>query len=238
MADETLKTDPKKGVRWWPAALVLLLAGGTILWMRLQRDKSFQEKNLGSLEAVIIAFLLLLLWWLILSRTGWRLRLWVAALVVGGLGLTASLFHIRGVSGDLLPILEPRWAGHSLGQPSKTSIPPVPPVASGDANDFPQFLGPHRTGQLDSPTLNPDWKANPPQVLWRQPIGPGWSGWVVVGARALTQEQRGEEESCTCYEVLTGHLLWSHGDAAHYNTTIAGEGPRCTPTVVSNRVFT
>jgi outer membrane protein assembly factor BamB len=38
--------------------------------------------------------------------------------------------------------------------------------------------------------------------------------------------------------VLTGRVLWSHADPAHYHTTIAGEGPRCTPTIVGNRVFT
>ena len=36
----------------------------------------------------------------------------------------------------------------------------------------------------------------------------------------------------------TGAQLWVHADAARYSTTIAGEGPRATPTVVSNRVFT
>ncbi len=39
------------------------------------------------------------------------------------------------------------------------------------------------------------------------------------------------------YDLATGRQLWLHADAAHYNTTIAGEGPRATPTVVGNRVF-
>jgi len=60
---------------------------------------------------------------------------------------------------------------------------------------------------LDSPVLKRDWKADPPKLLWRQPIGAAWSGWAIVGARALTQEQRGEEECCTCYEALTGRSL-------------------------------
>ena len=60
---------------------------------------------------------------------------------------------------------------------------------------------------------------------------------MIVGTRALTQEQRNENECTTCYDAQTGHLLWSHADPSHYGTTIAGEGPRCTPTVVSNRVF-
>jgi outer membrane protein assembly factor BamB len=42
----------------------------------------------------------------------------------------------------------------------------------------------------------------------------------------------------SCYHVADGRLLWSHADRARYATTIAGEGPRCTPTVVGDRVYT
>lgn len=39
-------------------------------------------------------------------------------------------------------------------------------------------------------------------------------------------------------KVVSGKQLWLHGEQTRYNTTIAGDGPRATPTVVSNRVFT
>ena len=35
-----------------------------------------------------------------------------------------------------------------------------------------------------------------------------------------------------------GSPKWSHGDEAHYESTIAGEGPRATPTISRGRVFT
>ena len=38
--------------------------------------------------------------------------------------------------------------------------------------------------------------------------------------------------------LATGHELWRHRDTARYNTTIAGEGPRATPTIVGDRVYT
>jgi outer membrane protein assembly factor BamB len=75
-------------------------------------------------------------------------------------------------------------------------------------------------------------------VLWRQPLGAAWSGFSIVGGRAFTQEQRGSEECVSCYDVATGKLLWLHADQARYATTIAGEGPRATPTVVGDRVLT
>ena len=40
------------------------------------------------------------------------------------------------------------------------------------------------------------------------------------------------------YDLSSGKPVWFHADTAHYNTTIAGEGPRATPTIVSNRVYT
>jgi outer membrane protein assembly factor BamB len=238
MSDPNLELPPKKGVRWWPAAVILVLASAVIVWIRFQPNRSFQERNIATLGVLMITLGLLFLWWVILSRTGWRLRLAGTAAVPAAIGLMYAMFHIRGVSGDLIPILEPRWAAHGPGRAEpQASAVPTSTQAAASTLDYPQFLGPDRTGRLDGPALDVDWKAHPPQILWRQRIGAAWSGWAVVGSRALTQEQRGEEECCTCYDVLTGRLLWSHADPAHYNTTIAGEGPRCTPTVVSNRVF-
>jgi outer membrane protein assembly factor BamB len=107
------------------------------------------------------------------------------------------------------------------------------------AGEFPQFLGPHRNATLpDGPALSRDWKTRPPVKLWRQPIGAGWSGFAIAGERAVTQEQRGEEELVVCYELRTGRPLWSHADTARYFTTLAGEGPRATPGISGDKVVT
>ena len=74
--------------------------------------------------------------------------------------------------------------------------------------------------------------------MWRQKVGAAWSGFVIVGNVAITQEQRGADDCVVAYELLTGKPLWQHASTARYDTVIAGEGPRATPTVVSNRVFT
>ncbi len=232
---------PHRHLRWWPAVLVLVLAALVIAWTRGQTDWPFQRRNLQTVGVILVTGVLLLLWWVVLSRAPWRLRLAGAAGFLGIIGLVAGMFRISGVSGDLIPILEPRWARH------------VVPVAAGQTNAgvgpasvaqpasaqfiFPQFLGPDRTATLAGFALDPDWGTKKPVVLWRQPVGAAWSGFVILGERVLTQEQRGEEECVTCYETLTGRPVWSHADPAHYHTTLAGEGPRCTPTVVGDRVF-
>lgn len=235
-------------MRLWPAGLILTLLGVTLLVFRQLDHLPYQSRNLASMAAGLAALALLWLWWLGGSRAPWRWRLAVCGGVVVLAGVGAALFRIRGVSGDLVPILEPRWrraASGSAPAVSGLAPEPVPAAAAPDAAtpqagplDFPQFLGPNRDGVIAGVELDPDWGAHPPQVLWRRPVGAAWSGFAVVGGRALTQEQEGEQELVTCYDLATGRQLWRHADAARYFTTLAGEGPRCTPTVVSNRVLT
>ena len=228
----------RKGLRWWPAALILVSAGGATLWLELHTGQSFQVRNLRILGVWVVAGALLVGWWLAASRAPWRWRLGVAAALAGVICLTATLFRIRGVSGDLVPVFEFRWGRRAALAQEGQAGGSAPGSLAGPVLDFPQFLGPNRTAMLEAPALATDWSASPPRILWRQPIGAAWSGWAIVGGRALTQEQRPEGESSTCYDLLTGRLLWAHSEPAHYHTTLAGEGPRCTPTVVSNRVFT
>jgi outer membrane protein assembly factor BamB len=230
----------RKPVRWWPALVILALAIAAVIGIRLWPKTSFQQKNIATAQVVIVSVLLGLLWVLFFSRLKWRVRLLVFGGVVGVIALTGGLFRIRGVTGDLLPILEWRWK-----QAAVMALPvdkPAPTASRAKliaqtTNDFPQFLGPHRNATVTGPALARDWKSQPPQKLWLQPIGAAWSGFAVLGSYAVTQEQRGEEEMVVCYDLPTGKVLWSHADQAHYNTIIAGEGPRATPTIVSNRVY-
>jgi len=231
--------DPntKRGLRLWPAAVILVLAAAGTCWVRAKGDLSFQVRNIQTLSVWIVAFLLLILWWIIASRTAWRTRLLGIGVVAFVGGTLAIMFRIHGVRGDLQPVLEFRWQRHLPGLSSGQGRTLAQPAATPDL-DFPQFLGPERTAILQGPALKRDWRATPPRVMWRHASGAAWSGWAIVGPRAFTQEQRPEGECVTCYDVVTGDLLWWHADPAHYQTVLAGDGPRCTPTVVSNRVFT
>jgi outer membrane protein assembly factor BamB len=184
--------------------------------------------------------LLLLVWWLFLSRLRWKVRLGVFGGMLCTIGLAVGLLRFHGVTGDMLPVFRWRWETSSWAslreQPNRVS-PPVPARVSESTNDWPQFLGPHRTGVLDQPHLARDWKAQPPERLWLQPVGLGWSGFAVASGRAITQEQRGTNETVVCYDLLTGAPIWSYAYPAHYQSPLAGEGPRATPTIAGNRVY-
>lgn len=208
-----------------------------VFWVRRQDDWPFQRRNLLIAQIVISSGILLLLWWTFLSRAPKKLRLSITSGAVALAIICASLFRIRGMSGDLLPIVEFRWAKPIEFQ---TTVAETNVVSLNHSQqpDFPQYLGPGRDGILAGPTLETNWLEHPPEILWRQTVGAGWSGFAIIGDVAITQEQRGENECVVAYDLRSGKQLWLHSDTARYNTVIAGEGPRATPTVWSNRVFT
>ncbi len=105
------------------------------------------------------------------------------------------------------------------------------------SDDYPQFLGPNRTGVIADPGLADDWKANPPREVWRIPVGAVWSSFAIVGDYAVTHEQRGSQECVVCYRVADGGMVWVHSDQARFDSAMGGSGPRATPTVVDGRVY-
>src|SRR5206468_1377469 len=105
--DNTSRGRPP--TRWWPVGIILLLAGVAFAAIRLWPKGSFQERNLWTAQAVVWSLLLLLLWTLAFSRLPWRIRWRSLGLVIAAIGSLALCLRIRGVSGDLLPILEWRY---------------------------------------------------------------------------------------------------------------------------------
>lgn len=106
-------------------------------------------------------------------------------------------------------------------------------------DDFPQFLGPDRTGVIASGSRPVDWTEHPPRELWRKQVGPAWSGFAVRGDYAFTQEQRGDEEAVVCYRVRDGELMWMTKSPGRFASAMGGVGPRATPTIQSDgRLYT
>lgn len=129
---------------------------------------------------------------------------------------------------------------YTIGRTSDQQLPQQEPwpgvdLTTTNANDFPEFLGPGRHVAVEQVALDPDWTARPPRLLWRHPIGAGWSAFAVVNGFAVTMEQRGKEEQVTCYSATTGVHRWTAAWDTRFS--VMGVGPRSTPTIAGGRVY-
>ena len=224
-----------KSIRWWPLWVVITLAilGTLVTWISDAGHR--QDRILLTAMIVIGTIVLSILWLLFLSEMRRRTK-WIAfAAIILVVFLGTNLFKFKGFSGDLIPLFEWRWQERPTAFLLSPENDPDPQTST---TDFPQFLGQHRNGIISTTQLNLNWDLYPPELVWRRPVGAGWSGFAIVGNSAITQEQEADQEKVVCYELHTGNVKWSHQDYARYDTPPAGLGPRATPTISGNRVYT
>jgi outer membrane protein assembly factor BamB len=199
--------------------------------------------NIATIVIVLLTVFVLIVWFAFFSHFRRRTRMLALAGCVLGAAAFFVLFRVDRLSGSMVPAFSFRFAK----KPDKLLRPlPSEPAAGMQTtvdlrttgpHDFPQFLGPARTESVAGVRLARDWAARPPRPLWRQPIGAGWSAFSVVHGHAVTMEQRGDQELVACYEVQSGRLEWAHSHTARFETTIAGTGPRSTPTIDQGMVY-
>lgn len=192
----------------------------------------------------LIAALLLNFWFLFSSRLSWKIRLSAEALLVGA--LLAFVLSIRSVefTGDMKPIVHFHWSPSTdelLEAHRAKSAHGATTASISSSNvgwhDFAEYRGRKRDGVVDGPALARDWTKDPPQLIWRQPVGGGYASFSLTDGRAVTIEQRRDREAIVAYDVATGHELWVHDYPALFSERLGGDGPRATPTIADGDVY-
>lgn len=170
----------------------------------------------------------------------------VTALVAAQAGLHQAL-RLEGFAGDGRPMWTWRWTEppeekfaaqqrRARQEPSPLAAQPIDLTITAPT-DYPGFRGANRMGVVDARHFETQGSAQPPQLLWKQPVGAAWSSVAIVGQFAVTQEQRGEFEATVCYELRTGRERWVHQERATFYEVTSGAGPRATPTIHGGRVY-
>lgn len=166
-----------------------------------------------------------------------------AALVLVGFAFYRTV-RIESFYGNMLPRLAWRWSPTAEQQIatyltsasvlSKKAHEPNS-IFTETARDFPGFLGSNRDAKVGGVDLATNWDQQPPKLLWRHPVGLGWSSFAVVGGAAVNLEQRGTSECVVCYALKTGEELWCHAEPSRFEDE-HGDGPRSTPTIHAGKV--
>ena len=122
------------------------------------------------------------------------------------------------------------------------------------AEDWPQWFGPNRDGVWRETGIVEKFPKGGPKVLWRTPIQRGYAGPAVSGDRVYVMDREADDsreararaartgfkpgnERLLCLDATTGRIIWEKSHRCAY-TMAYSAGPRVTPTVDGDRVYT
>jgi outer membrane protein assembly factor BamB len=216
-------------------------------------------KRFQSLKAIRVATYLLpplgivLLWRSALVGWGRKIFGTVFALIYTFLYLSiipGFLYFVAGMDlvewrGGYLPVLTfsktlpdyKRLEENRAKQANLAATNALPKFAPKGTNYWTSFRGPNRDGHYDEKPILTQWPKEGLRQIWRQPIGGGYSSFIVADRRAYIIEQRRDSEVVVAYAVADGRELWTNGWPDKFEEPIGGEGSRATPTYDQGRIY-
>ncbi len=209
-------------------------------------DNSIETAMMGLMfiiYAIPVLSLAFVVWVVAIRRLSYRLRyvtMVITILLASGMW---TLLRTNGMTGDARHDFAWRWAetaeDHLLAHTDNQRVnAKMDSAAMKTEAEWPGFRGLNRDGIIRGIRIMTDWSVSPPVELWRRPVGPGCSSFAVHGNLFYTQEQRGDYETVSCYNLTSGNPVWKHHDKVRFYDSHAGAGPRATPTLADGRVFT
>ena len=103
--------------------------------------------------------------------------------------------------------------------------------------DWPQWLGPDRTGVSQETGFLKAWPQAGPGVVWKKNLGEGFSGISVANGRVFTMFAAGDDEFVICLNEESGAEIWRVRTGGNFKESQGGNGPRSQPTVDGERVY-
>lgn len=224
---------------------VITPAAILVLWETASAES---QRDIRVVISYMIAMLgmMLMLSWYVLFGPGTRRRRWTTGLSL--LGLVAVFFTLFRFefSGDMVfRRISFRWSRHDDHRLEEhrqnTEATPASETIvldSASPTSFPAYRGHHRDGiVLEGPPLEVSQPPTSITPLWRQPIGGGYSQFAVAGNTLITIEQRRGSEAIVAYDRVSGAERWKFEYPAYFQEALGGNGPRATPTIDGNDVF-
>lgn len=119
------------------------------------------------------------------------------------------------------------------------------------ADDWPQWLGPKRDSVWRETGIVERFPEGGPPVQWRAQVAGGYAGPAVAAGRVYvidyfapgertndpnSRSKLQGQERVLCFSAADGQLLWKHQYDCSYEISFPA-GPRCTPTVDGDRVY-
>lgn len=109
-------------------------------------------------------------------------------------------------------------------------------IANGYAQDWPQYLGPHRNSISDQKGILRSWPQTGPEVLWTAEIGIGYGGPVVKDGKVYLLDRDDKVgDKLRCFDLSDGKELWKFSYEAP--GAVMFPGSRSVPTVDGNHVY-
>ena len=158
---------------------------------------------------------------------GWVVLIALAAVVFAGL----TVHHLGRKW--FRQTEDPALMEQLLGLPSLRAADDKP-VKPGD---WPQWRGPRRDGVSAETGVLTDWPKGGPKVLWNAKASAGYSSFAVADGKAFTLLQDGDDEALVCWDAESGKELWRSKYSGKFTNNF-GDGPRATPTVEGDFVWT
>ena len=117
--------------------------------------------------------------------------------------------------------------------------PPATSEAAGalvPAEDWPKWRGPRGDGISRESGLAERWPESGPPRLWSAEVGLGYASPVAVAGRVYLFTMAGGKDTLTCFDAVTGKILWNVQDSPGWVRSY--EGTRATPTIEGERIYT